>query len=154
MGIFKIWNTEIYNWYSKNKAKLKREKVSFLQDKLKDLDQNLNNEETKLQYDSFKDELNDIYEEISNNIKIWTRCNWYELREKSNKYYLNLERSRACQNILRKICSETQEITDLRNMNSAIFNFYANLFKEKLETNSESLNDFLNDISTPSLSET
>ena len=35
--------------YSQNKAKLKREKVSFLEKKLKDLEQNLNNEETKLQ---------------------------------------------------------------------------------------------------------
>ena len=35
--------------YSKNKAKLKRAKVSFLEKNLKDLEQNLNNEETKLQ---------------------------------------------------------------------------------------------------------
>ena len=56
--------------YSKNKAKLKREKVSFLEKKLKDLEQNLNNEETKLQCNSFKGELNDIYEEKSNGIKI------------------------------------------------------------------------------------
>ena len=42
--------------YSKNKAKLKREKVLFLEKKLKDLEQNVNNEETKLQYNSFKDE--------------------------------------------------------------------------------------------------
>ena len=34
--------------YSKTKAKRKREKVSFLGKKLKDLEQNLNNEETKL----------------------------------------------------------------------------------------------------------
>ena len=72
---------------------MKREKVSFLEKKLKDLEQNLNNEEAKLQYNSFKDELNDIYEEISNGIKIRSRCNWYELGEKSNKYLLNLEKS-------------------------------------------------------------
>ena len=47
--------------------------------KKKDLEQNLNNEETKLQYNSFKDELNDIYEEKSNGIEIRSRCNWYEL---------------------------------------------------------------------------
>ena len=34
--------------------------------KLKVLKQNLNNEETKLECNNFKDELNDIYEEISN----------------------------------------------------------------------------------------
>ena len=60
------------------------EKVSFLEKKLKDLGQNLNNEEKKLQYNSLKDELNDIYEEISNGVKIRSRCNWYELGEKSN----------------------------------------------------------------------
>ena len=85
--------------YSKNKAKLKREKVSFLEKKLKDLEQNLNNEETKLQYNSFKDKLNDIYEKISNGVTIRSRCNWFELGEKSNKYFLNVEKSRACQNI-------------------------------------------------------
>ena len=71
----------------------------------------------------------------------------YKLGEKSSKHFLNLEKSRACQNILRKICSEAQKITDL------IFDFYANFFKEKLETNSESLDNFLNGIFIPSLSE-
>ena len=93
MGIFKIWKFAI--GYSKNKANLNCDKVSFLEKKLKDLEQNLNNEETKLQYNSFKDELNYIYEEISNGIKIRSLCNWYELGEKSNKYFLNLEKSRA-----------------------------------------------------------
>ena len=118
------------------------------------MEQNLNNEETKLQYNSFKDELNDIYEEISNGIKIRSRCNWYELGEKSNKYFLNLEKSRARKNILRKICSETQEITDLTKINTNICDFHTNLFKEKLKTNIERLNNFLNDLSIPSFSET
>ena len=107
------------------------------------MEQNLNNEETILQYNNFKDELNDIYEEVSDEIKIRSRCNWHELGE-----------SRACQNILRKICSETQQITDLTKINTAIFGFYANLFKEKVETNSESLNNLLNNLSIPSLSQT
>ena len=66
----------------------------------------------KIQYNSFKDEWNDIYEQISNGIKIRRRCNWYELAKKSIKYFLNLQKSQGCQNILCKICSETQEITD------------------------------------------
>ena len=67
---------------------------------------------------------------------------------------MNLEKSRACQNILRKTCTETQEITDLTKINTTIFDFYANIFKEKLKTKSESLNNFLNDLSIPSSSET
>ena len=42
----------------------------------------------------------------------------------------------------------------MQHPNSAIFDFYTNLFKDKLETNNENLNNFLNDISIPSLSET
>ena len=45
------------------------------------MQQKLSNEETKLQYNTFKEELNDIYEEISNGIKIRNRCNWYERGE-------------------------------------------------------------------------
>ena len=56
---------------------------------------------------------------------------------------MNLEKNQACQNIQRKICSETQGITDLTKINTAIFDFYANLF-----------NNFLNDLSIRSLSET
>ena len=55
--------------HTRTKAKLKREKVSQNLNeikKLKVLKQNLNNEETKLEYNNFKGELNDIYEEISN----------------------------------------------------------------------------------------
>ena len=61
---------------------------------LKDFQQNLHNEETKLQYNSIKDDLNDTYEEISTGIRIRSHCNWYgcgknsktflELRKKSN----------------------------------------------------------------------
>ena len=56
---------------------------------------------------------------------------------------MNLEKNQACQNIQRKICSETQGITDLTKINTAVFDFYANLF-----------NNFLNDLSIRSLSET
>ena len=111
------------------------------------MEQNVSNEEAKLQYNSFKDESNDIHEEIR------SRCNWYELGEKSNKCFLNLEKSRACKSILCNIYSETQEITDLTKINTAIFYFCANLFKENLKTNIESLNNFLNDFSISSLSE-
>ena len=43
---------------------------------------------------------------------------------------------------------------DLTKINNAICDFYANLFKEKLKTNSENLNNFLNDLSILSLAET
>ena len=83
-----------------------------------------------------------MYEDISNTIKIRSCCNWYEFGEQSNKYFLTLEKNWACQNIRHKICSKTQEIADFAKVNSANFDFCANVFHEKLEANSESLNSF------------
>jgi len=39
-----------------------------------------------------KEDLDKIYDDIANGIKIRSKCNWYELGEKSTKYFLNLEK--------------------------------------------------------------
>ena len=74
--------------FSKNKAKLRREKLSRLEVKLKELEQNLSNDETKEQYNVYRGEINEIYDDISNDIKLKSKCNWYELGEKSKKLFL------------------------------------------------------------------
>ena len=101
--------------FSKNKAKLKREKLSRLQVKLTELEQNLSNDEEKEQYNAYRGEINIldfIYNEISNGIKIRSKCDWYEFGEKSNKFFLTIEKRRATQNTVRNVLSNEQEITD------------------------------------------
>ena len=50
------------------------------------------NKNHKIDYEIFKDKLNEIYSDISNVIKIRSKCNWYEYGEKSSKFFLNLEK--------------------------------------------------------------
>ena len=76
---------------SKNKAKLKGEKLSCLNIKLKELELNLSNNEAKELYNAYRVEINEIYDKISNSIKIRRKCSWYEFGEKSNKFFLTLE---------------------------------------------------------------
>ena len=38
----------------------------------------------------------------ANGIKIRNRCNWYELGEKSNRFFLSLEKYRTSHNTIRK----------------------------------------------------
>ena len=38
-------------------------------------------------------EINEIYNEISNGIKIRSKCDWYEFGEKSNKFFLNYRKT-------------------------------------------------------------
>ena len=60
--------------FSKNKAKLKREKLSRLEVKLKELEQNLSNDEAKERCNAYIDE-------ISNGKNIRSKCDWYEFGE-------------------------------------------------------------------------
>ena len=60
----------------------------------------------------FQKKLYVIYNEITKGIKIRNRSNWYELSEKSNKFFLNLEKYRANDNTTRRVNHDSQEITD------------------------------------------
>ena len=62
-------------------------KLSQLEVQLKELEQNLSNDEAKEPYNARRDEINEIYDEISNGIKIKSKCDWYEFGEKSNKFF-------------------------------------------------------------------
>ena len=68
--------------FSKNKAKLKHDKLSCLEVKPKELEQNVSNDEAKEQYNTYRVEMNETYDEISNSIKIRSKCDWYKFGEK------------------------------------------------------------------------
>ena len=131
MGVTKIRNPELSVEFSKYKPKLRREKLSRLEVKLKELEQNLSNDEAKGQYNAYRGEIIEIRDEISKGIKIRSRCEWYEFGEKSNNIFLTLEKHRATQNIIRKVLSNEQEITTLFKINTYIYQFYQHLYNEK-----------------------
>ena len=110
--------------FSKNKAKLKHGKLSRPKVKLTELEQNLSNDEAKEQYNAYRGEINEIYNKISNSIKIGSKYDWYEFGEKSNKFFLTIEKCRATQSTVSKVLSNEQEITDLSKTNTHIYQFY------------------------------
>ena len=82
--------------FSKMKSKEKREKG-----KLREFEQNLNCDENVEQCGIYRNELNNIYNDISNGIKIRSKCDWYEFGEKSNKFFLNLETNCTTQSVVK-----------------------------------------------------
>ena len=139
--------------FSKNKAKQKRQKLSILENELKNLEQNLSNEEMLHKYSTYQNEINEIYEDISNGIKIRSKCEWYEFGEKSNKFFLNLEKSRAKQNTLRKLNFKDNETDDLSLINSEIYKFYKKLFQKNENVKEASMCKLLSDLEVPTLSD-
>ena len=77
--------------FSKSKTKVRLEKLPRLEVKLKELEQTLSDDEAKEQHNAYRDEINEIYYEISNSVKISSKCDSYEFGEKSNKFFLTVK---------------------------------------------------------------
>ena len=105
------------------KAKNSPEKRAHLENKLKVLEQNLTSEQFKREYDVCKQEFNTIYDEIGTGIKIRSRCNWYEFGEKSNKFFLILEKHWASHNTIKSLINDKKQISGIHDINSHIFSF-------------------------------
>ena len=68
-----------------------------------------------------KCELDEIYDKIAEGVRVQSRCQQYQEREKSNKFFLNLERVRGSQEKVRKLIGSKHEITDPQTIEQEIF---------------------------------
>ena len=98
--------------FSKCLARDQRQKKLLLEAKLIILENDLNNSTCLQEYNECKKELDEIYENIAEGIRVRSRCQWYEEGEKSTAFFLNLEKSHGKQGKIRKIIVDDHEITD------------------------------------------
>ena len=98
--------------YSKIRAENGRKVKNDLENKLKDLENNLSNYDKLQKYNKIKSELQEIYEKFVEVSKARSKCTWYEEGEKSTKFFLNLEKKRALQGQIRKLIIGKQIIVD------------------------------------------
>ena len=110
--------------FSKELAKNTNKKVVDLETKLKHFEKQYENYVDNIDYKVFGQQLDAIYEEKVKGIKIRSKCNWYELGEKSTKFFLNLEKHRAIQSQIHSVIINQDEITDQDEISKKIFSFY------------------------------
>ena len=112
-----------------------------LESKLKKLESNITVTSTDLElkeYNSIKQELEQIYNYITEGIILRTRTDWYEEGEKSTKYFLNLEkRSKSKTHIRKLIDSSGAEVTNPNFVLKHIKGFYSDLYKRRAFKNSQ-----------------
>ena len=106
----------------------------------------------KQQYQLLKCELDEIYDKIavrvefkgvqrcskfkgvqSSKVQVQSRCQQYEDGEKSNKFFLNLEKVRGSQGKVRKLIVSNREIADPQLIEQEIVFFYKSLFKNNIK---------------------
>ena len=102
--------------YSKEKAKKTHAETVTLENKLKELEQNLDCIFDR-NYSDYKNKLEQIYEQKANDVKIRFKSEWYEFEEKSSKLFLNLEKQQALLNQVQSLLCGEGEVTDRHKIN-------------------------------------
>ena len=87
--------------FSNNLAQLRRKEESALEDKLKTMESNLNSNIMLEEYNKCKNKLGEIYYNITEGVKVRTEISWYEKGEKSSNLFLNLEKTKPVQGIIK-----------------------------------------------------
>ena len=118
---------------------------------LKLLEKNLSTKENQCFYDKCKRDIEEIYDNIAEGIRIRSRCQWYEDGEKSSKFFLNLEKPNGTQGQIRNIVVNDHEITDPNKILNEIRNFYESLFKKSDSKSLSQINDFVDKFQLPKL---
>ena len=93
-----------------------------------------------LEYTETNEKLDKIYQEKINGIRIRSKCNWYEHGEKSSKFFLSLEKSRAVQNQIRNILIGNIEVNNQKDINNELYLYYKNLFNERRHLSEHDIN--------------
>ena len=79
---------------------------------------------------------------ITEGICFRSKCDWYEHTEKSTKFFLNLEKQRGAQNIIKKLIADDKEITDQTHILEYIREFYEALFKKRKQKTATEIKNF------------
>ena len=126
---------EFWKQFSVDKAKERKAKRNKLELRVKEFEVliSCNAEETVIQeYHDCKHQLEKIYNYITQGIILHSRVDWYELGEKSSKYFLNLEKRNKAKSRIRKILnSDSVELSEPETILSSIKFFYSTLYKTR-----------------------
>ena len=79
-------------------TKGKRKKRHQLESNLKFLEKSLSCDKNIEEHHRYKDDLDEIYDNIAEGVNIRCKCQWYEEGKKSTKCFLNLEKKAKISN--------------------------------------------------------
>ena len=147
------WEVKKYTIsYTSKLAKEKRANKVLLEKQI-DLFNAANVDESNIDFKKARDDLEKIFSDQADGIRIRSKCAWYELGEKSNKYFLNLEKKNAVSSTITKLTDDNKIVTSQVEVLHEIETFYKNLFKNKNSKTVSSCKDFVQGLNTPTLNE-
>ena len=80
--------------------------------KIKNLEQNLTKKDKFNEYETAKDELKNVFDDIAAGVKIPSKHDWYQYGEKSTNYFLNLKKQKAVNGTVKEIIKNDIKVND------------------------------------------
>ena len=96
-------------------------------------------------------ELENIYDKKTEGAKICSKREWYQHGEKPTNFFSNLKKLKAINATVRQLIDDAKDITDLKEINACICNFYKKLFKKNVSKSDSERQSLLNRIALPNL---
>ena len=81
--------------------------------KITKLEQDIYSEEKFEEYDKTRSELEKIYDEIAEGVKICSKSSWYQYGEKSTKFFYGLEKKNIICGTIKTFTNDGKEITNV-----------------------------------------
>ena len=124
--------------YSKNKARQKRNDIKLLEKELNNVEKqgSLKPEDIEILSEK-RHTLEQYYNHITEGIILRSKVKWYEEGERNSKYFLSLEKRNKVKSTIRKLKTETQDITNPQDIMKNIKQFYIKKFESNKQTSSE-----------------
>ena len=114
---------------SKLQAQNTKKGKKILENKLKELKSNTNYFENS-EYMDCRNWLDKIYQQNINSMRIRSKCNWHRYGERSSKFFLNLEKSRASQSTIRNIAKDKKTLHVIKELIKNLFSFIKAYFQK------------------------
>ena len=105
-----IWSSLFHNEVFERLSKAKKSKQCSVENQLKLLEWDLNCDVNSVEYIYCKNQLEGIYDDIAECIKVWTKCKQYEEVEKTTKFFQNLGKTTATQGTVKSREINNKEI--------------------------------------------
>ena len=93
-------------------------------------------------YNAIKEEIDEIYDHITEGIRIRSKWEWCEHFEKSTKFFLNLEKQRGAQNAIKKLIFDDKEIIEQTHILEDMREFYETLFEKRKQKTVAGIKNF------------
>ena len=135
--------------YSKTKTRQRKAKLQQVEECIKECSYKCDKDPSPQnleELESLQAEYENLYDFITQGTIIRSRATWYEMGERNNKYFLNLETSNKKKTSVRKIFTSKGSLThDPQKIMYELESYYSNLYAKNSSANSATISAFIKD---------